>query len=490
MKKKGWIWLLIVVVVLLVAGGGYLAYTRLWAAEPASEEPELQTASVYQGDIVLSALGSGNLLPEAEMDLVFDTSGLVAEVAVAVGDTVQAGDLLARLDTSDLQRAVTQAEISLRQAQIALESALEPPSEAEIQSAQDTLDQAAAALRLEQISYEGTMNGTLVTESLPDAQENYDARLEEYNYWLAEYNAGRADYWYVDRAQQRLEDAETQLARTQLQANQTVQSASNSLAEAVDRYHQAQASLEALLAEANELEIENLELKVQMAEMELGVAQENMANATLTAPFDGVVTAVGVEVGQMASSSTAAVTLADMDPPLMQFWVEEADMHSAVVGNPVSIVFEALPDLTFSGEVVRVEPTLVTVGSTTAVQLWASVDTSTYSGRLFSGMNAEVEILYGEARGALLVPVEALRELAPGQYAVFVIDASGEMELRPVEVGLQDYVNAEIVSGLALGEVVSAGVEDTALTASSSVDVNSPQMPGGGIFIPGGGGPP
>jgi hypothetical protein len=63
----------------------------------------------------------------------------------------------------------------------------------------------------------------------------------------------------------------------------------------------------------------------------------------------------------------------------------------------------------------------------------------------------------GEAKNALLVPVQALRELSSDQYAVFVVGVDGELELRPVEVGLQDYVNAEIRSGLQQGEVVSVG---------------------------------
>lgn len=482
MRKRRWVWLVIAAVAILVIGGGYLAYRRISAAARASQEPQLQTATVSQGDIVLSALGSGNLMPAVEADLVFNTDGLVAEVLVAVGDHVEAGAVLARLDTTDLERAVTQAEVSLRQAEITLEAALEPPDEATIQAARDAVDQATGALQLARISYQGTMSSTLVTESLDDAQANYDTRLAEYNAWLSEYEEGHVTYWYVDRAQQRLEDAELTLVRVQQQVDEQVQSATNSLAEAADHYTEAQADLEALLAGPDELDIESLELSQQTAEMALEVAREDLANATLVAPFDGVVTAVEVQVGETVGGTTAAVTLADMAAPMMQFWVEEADMGSAVVGNPVSIVFEALPDLTFFGEIIRVEPTLVEVDGYTAVQIWASVDTSAHPVALLAGMNAEVEIIAGEARNVLLVPVQALRELSPDQYAVFVVDANGELELRLVEVGLMDYVNAEILSGLAPGEEVSTGEAETA----ASVEVPSVEMPGGGFMIPGG----
>ncbi len=72
-------------------------------------------------------------------------------------------------------------------------------------------------------------------------------------------------------------------------------------------------------------------------------------------------------------------------------------------------------------------------------------------------MTADVEVIAAESRDTLLVPTQALRELPSGQQAVFVIDASGEIEMRPVEVGLTDFANAEILSGLELGEIVSLG---------------------------------
>jgi len=57
----------------------------------------------------------------------------------------------------------------------------------------------------------------------------------------------------------------------------------------------------------------------------------------------------------------------------------------------------------------------------------------------------------------LLVPVEALREMSPGQYAVFVVGPDGELEMHSVVVGLMDFTNAEILDGLELGDVVSVG---------------------------------
>jgi multidrug efflux pump subunit AcrA (membrane-fusion protein) len=76
------------------------------------------------------------------------------------------------------------------------------------------------------------------------------------------------------------------------------------------------------------------------------------------------------------------------------------------------------------------------------------------------GSNASVDVIGGRAENAILVPVEAVREIAPGEYAVFVME-DGEPKLRVVTVGLMDYSSAEITSGLEAGEVVTTGVVET-----------------------------
>jgi multidrug efflux pump subunit AcrA (membrane-fusion protein) len=76
------------------------------------------------------------------------------------------------------------------------------------------------------------------------------------------------------------------------------------------------------------------------------------------------------------------------------------------------------------------------------------------------GVNASVEVIAGSTENALLVPTEALREIAPGEYAVFV-EVDGDLQMRQVEVGLMDYTYAEIISGLEQGDKVSTGTMQT-----------------------------
>ncbi len=230
------------------------------------------------------------------------------------------------------------------------------------------------------------------------------------------------------------------------------------------------------------------ELALEQAQYKLATAKETLAGTTLVASFDGTVTAVNCTVSETCNGT--AIVLANLSTPVVQFWVEEADMGSAAKGNPVRIIFEALPDYEYDGEIYRVDPVLTTVGGTSAVQLWATIDTAAYPVKLLGGMNADVEIVAGEALNALLVPVQALRQVGTDQYTVFVVGADGELEMRMVEVGLMDFVNAEIKSGLERGEVVTLA-EQTSSSTTIQSNINTqnqfgpPDMGGfGGGMMP------
>ena len=124
------------------------------------------------------------------------------------------------------------------------------------------------------------------------------------------------------------------------------------------------------------------------------------------------------------------------------------------------MIFDALPDDTFAGRVVRVEPELVTMEGVPTVQAQAVLEGSGLQ-NLPAGLNASVDVIGGKAENVLLIPVAALRDLGSGLYAVFVVGADGELEMRPVEVGLMDFANAEIISGLEMGDEVSTGIVET-----------------------------
>ena len=148
MRKLG-VWIIAILVVLLVSGGGYVAYTRsrgVQAQEP--QQPRMETATVTRGDIVITASGSGELIPASELELSFRTSGMLDEVLVATGDRAKEDDVLARLETDDLERSVAQADVELQIAQLELADVREGPTEVELADAEARVRDARTELSL------------------------------------------------------------------------------------------------------------------------------------------------------------------------------------------------------------------------------------------------------------------------------------------------------------------------------------------------------
>jgi RND family efflux transporter MFP subunit len=561
--KKHKIWTVLIIAMLVVAGGSYAAYANFFIpAAETSEQPELQTAQVRRGDLVLTAEGTGMLIPAEEVELGFSVGGTLVETLVEVGNRVQAGDVLARLDEADARKAAADAELGVAQAEAALAeqqdttAAEQAVAQAEIQVAQAEASLASAQLNLEELltwtpdesevklaqanleaawadynqvaalgehtddqltqarvnlenaqsqlvyaqaAYDqawdpgrdwellyteptwtygpgGEQVPTGITKAqelenerastrrqVESAQRNLDAAQATYNLAVteADNDTGLASAWSkVVSAQVSLEQAQTGPSESEVEAVRLqVDQAELSLT-------QAQLSLEAAQSDLETWDTTPAELSLTQAQLNLEAAQRQLGEMALIAPLSGTVMAVEAQVGESVGT-TPIVSLADLEMPQVLFWVEESDLMSVAPGNAVNVVFEALPDYTFPGEVVSVDPALVTVDGTPAVQVWASVDLTAHPVSILSGMNAEVEIVAAEARNALLVPIQALRELGPGQYAVFVVGADGELEMRPVEVGLKDYVNAEITSGLEDGEVVSTGAVESSNTSTA-----------------------
>ena len=480
-RRVFWIGL---VVALALAGGGYGYYHAVYLR---GQEPEdtLMTAQVARGDLILSVSGSGVLRPSSEKQLGFETEGYVDEVLVEVSDRVQEGDLLARLDAQDLERAVFEAELNLHAAREHLAETTEPVADAELASARSALQSARAALTIAQYNYENAQISDLVAD-VRSRQIAFQYAVDRY--WEAEENGSDSST---------LEKRWNSWASTEYEFNKALQAleverleAANQLDQARNRVLQAEEDLASLQGGADEKTVLQAELRVRRAERALETARQNLTAAELRAPFAGTVVEVTAMAGQRAGT-TAILTLANLDSALVQFWVEESDLTGVAVGHRVEIEFDGLPEQIFLGEVIRIDPALVRVENTLALQAWARLNLAAQQVNLFGDMNAIVEVISAEAREVVLAPVQALREIGDGQYAVFVVQPDGELALRPVEVGLKDFVNAEILSGLEGGEVVSLGQRTVSSTTAERAPQEIPGLPGGRMFdgggVPGGG---
>ncbi len=394
---------------LLLLGG--LALCLAACSNAGDVQPTATRESDYTGFAAQAASGgvtaNGVLLPAQQVRLSFGVGGFIELVAVEVGEGVRARQTLARLETTDLERAVGQAELDFYQAQVGLSQAelklkqlQEPSDEADIRQAEHAVDQAAAALKAAQLDLTAVLNSTLLNETLEDAEEvcedmqhKYDARLEMYE------SGEEPDYWSVDQAQERLDNAKLNLNRIRQQGNAQLQDARNAVEQAEHSYQEAQDALEELLEEADPLdveaaqkEIEAAELEVERAQLALEAARADLAHATLLAPFDGVVSAVPARVGEWAAPGATVVELLDLSRWRIETKnVGELQIARVRVGQEALARVNAFRDETLHGRVVTISPVAVVQQGDTTYTLMIELEPTDLP--LRPGMTVQVEIL-------------------------------------------------------------------------------------------------
>jgi RND family efflux transporter MFP subunit len=470
-RKKTW--LFIAVGVVLVAGGLSVFFWKssITNASAASAVPSINTAVVQRGNIEVSATASGTLSTSDEANLSFSISGTVGELDVKLGEKVTKGEVLAKLSNLDqLNAAVANAQLSVIQAQQAL-TALTTNAQVNLAKAYQTYITDQTAYTTAQTAQQKTAgarcskqtvaqdlqtvnNAKVVLDHLTatqsgsqswiDAKNNYDQVYANYQYCAA-YTADQ-----ITSANASLDVAKVTMDQDQ----QTYNNLKNN--NGID---------------PNTVQLD--QAKLNQAQIQLSLAQKNLQGATLTAPITGTVVSIAAGVGEMYNTSTTStfMTIADLDHPYINTSVAEADMGQLVVGNKAEVVFDALPGRTFTGKVVQADAQLTTSGQYQVVNGQVALDqpiTDSSGQQIPLGLNCTVTVISKQANNVLLVPLNGVRDLGGGQYAVFVVGPNSKLTLKVVQVGIQDANNIEITSGLQEGDVISTGTMKISSGSSTS----------------------
>ena len=481
LKRSTKVILALIVILVLAGAGGYAYYAKVYLpSQTTTTTASLQTATVKQGDLVIYASGTGTLVASDEVDLAFKTGGQVTEIAVEVGDKVSAGDILAKVDDTDAQIAYTQARRSLSEltsvSAIANTQTTIATATSDLQDAQSHLmyvispavynaeilvAEKEQAVKDTQAALDANPSSTEAQAKLKTAQDE----LQKANDKL-----GRAQYNYTEsyvpayftvsectgmgRSQKCKDITYTPTELSILEARADVTTAQATLTEAQYLYNMLTGVDVPEDATGSGLtEIEN-------AKMALESAQENLDGTTLVTPISGTVMSIDTRVGDTVGSGTTVITVADLDQPYLEIYLDESDWTNISVGYEVDVTFDILPERTFTGEVTSVDPGLYSSGNTSVVRAVVKIDNVSDSFKLPLGTSASVDVIGGRAENAVLIPIEALHETDPGEYTVFVVE-NGKPRLKVIEVGIQDLLYAEVKSGLNPGDVVTTGITET-----------------------------
>jgi len=176
--------------------------------------------------------------------------------------------------------------------------------------------------------------------------------------------------------------------------------------------------------------------------------------AKVKSPLSGTVGRLYLDKGSAIGLDTPVALVAKMDRVKVEFSIPEKDMVKVSKGQEVGVKVDAYPDRTFNGEVTRLSPVIDPLTRST----YAEVTLSNPNHELKPGMFAEISIVVGSSKGAIVVPKEGiLEDLNSGSSFVFVIE-DGRSVKRDIRTGISQGGLVEVKSGLSLGEkVIVAG---------------------------------
>ncbi|MCX6030181.1 MAG: efflux RND transporter periplasmic adaptor subunit [Chloroflexi bacterium] len=504
-KKLSGRWMAVGIVMIVVAIAAALLINSNAQRGAATPRP---TVPVARGNLVVTVAGSGSVAAEQSLNVAFQTAGTVTEVLVKEGDTVQAGQPLARLDDRNLQFQVTAARSSLESARARLVQAQQgnarpediTSTQASVASAQANYDKVAngptaedltasqAARVSAQAAYDaavksaGTAGSQLTSAtatwqkaeaSLKQAQANYDrvasnpmiammSQSLQLQQATTDYEQAKANYEALQQtsgtdAQSKIASAAAQLA--QAKANLAkLAPRSEDVTAAKASLDQAKANLAKLTAPATATDLQIQQAAVTQAEVSLKQAQLSLDNATLTAPFAGIVTQVNVVPGSSASGAGAAFKLINRSVLHVDLKLSENDVAAVQLGQPVKLTIQSLGGWQTDGKVSYIAPAGDNVNGLVTYAVRVSFPDSEL--RVKVGMTADLSIVTAQRDNVLLVPSTALLPKGIGRVVqIPETDAQGRPAApreAEVQVGLSDGVQTEIVSGVSEGQPIIA----------------------------------
>ena len=581
-----------ILAVLIITVGGYFGYK---SSKNNGAGTRYVLAAVEKGTIITSVSGSGQVSASDQADIKSEVNSEVEAVYVKIGDNVSKGKLLFKLDETDFQKALNDAQTSLDTANLELEELLSPPDELSLLQAEDALNQAkesktTAEENLTQAYQDGfnavsnvfldlpsVMSGlhdVLFSYNFSAVQQNinfYSDAAKQYDMKAIQYGTDAFDKYQIAKAAydknfQNYKDASRfsststinslleETYNTVINVSEAIKSANNliqfyqdellthnlqpqtlssthlsslasftsktnseissvssakksissyekAIVNAENTIRQKELSLENLKAGADELAIRAKKISVQQKEDALLDAQQNLNSCYIKAPFDGVIAAVNVKKRDSVSANTAIAKIITKQR-IAEISLNEVDAAKVKVGQKATLTFDAIDDLTITGEVIEVDALgTITQG---VVTYSAKIGFDTQEEKVKPGMSVSASIIIETKQNVLLISNSAIKSQGDNYYVETLegvttsnqllantANSAGLLSKTPpqqqsVEIGLSNDSYTEIISGLKEGDqvvtqTITKSTSQTQKQQNSSLRIPGISSGGGGF---------
>jgi len=452
-----------------------------------SKDPVVMLAPVADREFVQSVESVGNVVSPYKVEISPKIAGKIQFLTAREGDSVKEGELLLKIDPSDLQDAVLQQQAAVDEARSRLAQAQLTSGANDVQvysqvhqqragldSAQADLDQTEKNYDAQVATAEAQVKGA--AEQVKSAQASVEK--EQATLHSTESHLGRTENLYSKGflAAQDLDDARTavdvqkaavNVAQGQLSAANSQYDVQNENLKIVREKGQADiAASKARLAQANaafEVATANRSqspayrqniaaLKSQLDAMvaQVGQAKARLADTEVKSSIAGTVTARKADPGALASPGTPVLEVQFLDWLYVNASLPLEAGSKVHKGDVAEVRIDALPGKVFTGPIVN----LNSAADPQSRQFSIDIRLDNVKHEVRPGMFAKVRIVVDRQK-ALVVPNEALTTGTDGTTTVAVVDSENVAHIRKVTVGPNDETGAVILNGVRAGEQVS-----------------------------------
>lgn len=506
-------WVLGIIALVVIVGGGYWLTHRGGAV--------YQFVTVTQGSIIQTVSVTGETTPMKTVSLGFQNAGTIAHVYYNLGDNVEAGAVIAELNTGSLSASLAQAQASVAAQQATLEGLQAGPqassvaeSQAAVQVAQQNLANLYASIDSAATSAYTSGNDAVRTQmntlflnaetsqpQLTFTTSNSQAAItavnlrvsasSELNTWQQELvgitpsspstalsttlTNDLAHLAIIENLLNTVSSAlsgNANLSAAQLATDQAgvstglkevntamsdLETISQNISAQQATVAQAQAELAVTQTGATPQAIASQQAQVQEAQAQVASAQANLQNAEIIAPISGVLTQQDAKVGQQATPGTPLVSIIGNGGFEVDAGVSETDVGKLAVGDAATMTLDAFPGQTFQGSVFYIAPAQTDTNGVITYLTKISFDQP--NSELKSGLTANIDIQTKEDQNALIVPEYAVLQNDSGTFVETL--QNGIATTTPVMLGIQDENgNVEVLSGVTDGEqVINIGLK-------------------------------
>lgn len=424
--KKPW---LVVVLLVVLLGGGFVAFRALTGLSQSSTTVNDKTELVESKSLSIKIKSSGSVVPIETVNLSPKQAGQLVELLVEQGARVNRGQVIARMDSSNLVPQLYQAQANAAASEanlVKLRNGSRPEdiaaAQARAESARGRLEAAKSRLALTNMK----------TSRFRGLQTEGAISSDRFDEVLTDDRSAQAD----------LLTAQANL----VEANRLLDSSRNgSRAEDIA---QAEAQLAQAIAGVRTIEVQ-------------------IEDTVIRAPFTGIITQKYANAGAFvtpttsasstnSSTSTSIVAIANGLEIIAK--VPEVDISQIKIGQEVEIIADAFPSEVFKGKVRLIAPEAVIEQNVTSFQVRVTLETG--KDKLQSGMNADLRFIGQKIDNALVVPTVAI-VTQEGKTGLLIADEKGKPQFRQVTIGTTVDNQTQILSGAKIGDRVFVKLPET-----------------------------